>query len=300
MKIFLKALTALLLLSLAVWAIRTDSQDPGVVNAAPLAAAAPEGGDPGWRHSALWDDGKAEFCAYDVIWARYGHRFYGRALLVLVKEPWAPDLDVKADKPRADGFDVLKLNHIRDVQTGIYTYHQMASVYTRRDSGALRKIAAASTEACGVSTADVVKGRLSTRSYFDGQGDRSMPWPSRAFPEDGLPASLRDYVAGPVPATLEVFPSLLAGRFADLKPGTYKVEKKEAGEVETVAGTFPGTEIRLTSGPSVLTYTFETQAPHRLLRFQREDGTVYEMIKCERIPYWEMHDPGDEGWWPDK
>ena len=31
-----------------------------------------------------------------------------RALLVLVKEPWAPDLDVKADTPRRDGFDVLK------------------------------------------------------------------------------------------------------------------------------------------------------------------------------------------------
>lgn len=300
MKIFLKALTVLLLLSLAVWAIQSDSQDPGVVSAAPLAAAAPVGGDPAWRHSALWDDGKAEFCAYDVIWARYGHRFYGRALLVLVKEPWAPDLEVKADTPRKDGFDVLKLNHIRDVATGIYTYHQMASVYTHRDSGALRKIAATSSEACGVSTADVVKGRLSTRSYFDGQGDRSMPWPSRALPEDGLPASLRDFVAGPAPETLEIFPSLLAGRFADLKPASYRVEKKDAGEVETAAGTFPGTEIRLTSGASVLTYTFEKESPYRLLRFQREDGTIYEMVKCERIPYWEMHNPGDGAWWPDK
>ena len=62
--------------------------------------------------------------------------------------------------------------------------------------------------------------------------------------------------------------------------------------------TSDGTEIRLTSGPSVLTYTFEKEAPHRLLRFQREDGTTYRMAKCERIPYWKMHDPGDEGWWP--
>jgi hypothetical protein len=299
MKIFLKALTALLLLSLAVWAIRSDSGDPGVVSAAPLEPAAPAGGDPGWRHSALWDDGKAEFCAYDVVWARYGHRFDGRALLVLVKEPWAPDLEVKADTPRGDGFDVLKLNHLRDVPTGIYTYHQMASVYTRRDSGALRKIAATSSEACGVSTADMAKGRLATRSYFDGQGDRSMPWPSRALPEDGLPAALRDYVAGPAPATLEVFPSLLAGRFADLKPATYRVARREAGPVETAAGTFPATEIRLTNGPSVLTYTFETEAPHRLLRFQRDDGTTYEAVKCERIAYWEMHDPGDEAWLPE-
>ncbi len=292
MKIFLKSLAALLFLALVVWAIRSDSApDAGRVNAAPLAASAPAaGGDPAWRRSPLWDDGKAEFCAYDVTWARYGHHFDGRALLVLVKEPWAPDLEVKADTPRPEGFDVLKLNHIRDVPTGIYTYHQMASVYLRRDSGALRKIAATSSEACGVSSAHMVKGRLETRSYFDGQGDRSQPWPSGALPEDGLPASLRDYVAGPAPASVRVFPSLLAGRFQKLEPVSYRLEKKDVAE---------GVEIRLTSGPSVLAYTFEKDPPHRLFRFEREDGTVYRMAKCERIPYWEMHDPGGEAWLPE-
>ncbi len=251
---------------------------------------APQAGDPAWRRSPLWDDGNAEVCAYQVTWARYGHHYPGRALLILVKEPWAPDLDVKADTPRRDGFDVLKLNHVRDVPTGIYTYHQMASLFTRRDSGALQKLAATSSEACGISTAEMVRGRLDTRSYFDGQGDRSTPWPAGALPEDGLPASLRDYVATPAPATLEIFPSLLAGRFADLKPVTYRVEKKE------VAG---GVQIRLTSGPSILTYTFDKREPYLLLRFEREDGTVYRMAKCGRIPYWQMHDPGGEAWLPE-
>src|SRR5215203_3094730 len=177
MKIFLKAVAALILLTLTLWAICSDAErEAGNVNAAPLPAAA--GGDPSWRLSPLWDDGKAELCAYDVTWARYGHRFAGRSLLILVKEPWAPDLDVKADTAREDGFEVLKLNHVRDVATGIYTYHQMASVFTRRDSGALQKVAAASTEACGVSSAEMTGARLETRSYFDGQGDRSVPWPA--------------------------------------------------------------------------------------------------------------------------
>jgi hypothetical protein len=290
MKIFLKSLAALLFLAFVVWAIRSDSQPEVGVHAAHAADASPAEGDPSWRHSSLWDDGRAEYCAYDVTWARYGHKFDGRALLVLVKEPWAPDLDVKADTPRRDGFDVLKLNHIRDVPTGIYTYHQMASVFTRRDSGALRKIAATSSEACGVSTADLVGGRLSTRSYFDGQGDRTVAYPAGALPEDGLPATLRDFVAAAPPATLRVFPSLMAGRFADLGPATYRVEKRTVDR---------GVEIRLTSGPSVLSYTFEKTAPHRLLRFAREDGTEYRMVKCERIPYWEMHDPGDEAWLPE-
>src|SRR5262245_48355524 len=254
-----------------------------LVATAPLHAAS-------WRDDPIWDDGKAEFCVYEVTWAHYGNQYPGRALLVLVKEPWAPDLNVKADTPRPDGFDVLKLNHVRDVPTGIYTYHQMASVFVRRDSGVLQKIAATSSEACGISTAEMIGGRLATRSYFDGQGDRSPSWPSGALPEDGLPASLRDYVEGRAPAALRVFPSLLAGRFADLQPSTYRVEKKEVAE---------GVQLRLTSGPSVLTYTFEREAPHLLRRFEREDGTVYRLAKCDRIAYWAMHDPGGEAWLPE-
>jgi hypothetical protein len=288
MKLLLKSIAALLLLGAAVWAIRSDlDASRGVVDRAHAAA---EGGDPSWRQAPLWDDGKAEYCAYKVTWARYGHHHPGRALLILVKEPWAPDLDVKADEPRKDGFDVLKLNHLRDVPTGIYTYHQMASVFLRRDSGTVQKIAASSAEACGISTADMVRGKLSTRSYFDGQGDRVQAWQAGVLPEDGLPALLRDYVAGDTPATLKVFPSLLMGRYADLSHQIYRVEKTIEGSVE----------FRLTSGKSVLTYTFETVVPYRLLRFARGDGTVYEMVKCERIPYWQMHDPGDEAWLPEE
>ena len=141
----------------------------------------------------------------------------GRALTILVKEPWAPDLEVKADTPRPDGFEVLKLNFIRDVPTGIYTYHQMASTFLRRDDGELRKLATSSTEGCGISTAEMTDGSLTTRSYFDGQGERRMPWPEGAVPEDALPAVLRDWVVGEPPATMLVFPSLLAGRFPGLE-----------------------------------------------------------------------------------
>ena len=95
MKIFFKSLALLVFIALAVWAIRSDSQPQGSAGASTLpAAAGPPPGDAGWRRSPLWDDGKAEFCAYEVSWARYGRHYDGRALLILVKEPWAPDLDV--------------------------------------------------------------------------------------------------------------------------------------------------------------------------------------------------------------
>jgi hypothetical protein len=270
----------------------------GTLMAAGRVAAAPPPG--GWRHERLWDDGQAEFCAYEVTWARYGHHYQGRALLILVKEPWAPDLDVKADTPRRNGFDVLKLNHVRDVATGIYTYHQMASVYFRRDDGAVRKIAATSSEACGISTADMTRGQLRTRSYFDGDGDRTRRWPQEAVPEDGLAVVLRDWVAdgaAPPPA-LRVMPSLLAGRFTDLEPRAWTLRKSDAGRVEVPAGRFAAVQLRLDRDGDWMTFVFEAALPHRLLRFERRDGTLYKLVKGERIRYWAMHDPGGEAWLP--
>jgi hypothetical protein len=328
-KVWWKCLAVLPLLGLALWWIRSDAQDAREVSAAPLAAGGAGGiaantsttavatvamlsgqglsgpgidpslhadssavGDPSWRRAPLWDDGKAELCAYEVSWAHYGHVYKGRALLVLVKEPWNPALDVKADHPGRDSFEVLKLNHVRDVPTGIYTYHQMASVFWRRDGGTLQKLAATSSEACGISFAEMTRGSLQTHSYFDGQGDRTRRWPELAWPEDGLPASLRTFVTGILPAQLDVFPSLLAGRYEDLAPRTYSIERRQA------AAAGEGVQLRLTSGASKLIYTFETASPHRLRRFEREDGTTYRLAKCDRLAYWDMHDPGGEGWLP--
>ncbi len=255
-------------------------------------------GDPTWRHDRLWDDGKAEFAAYEATWRRYGQHYTGRVLLVLVKEPWAPDLGVKADRPRPDGFDVLKLNHVRDIQTGIYTYHQMASIHLRRDDGSLVKLVASSTEACGIATARLASGVLDTHSYFDGEGDRRTTVPTTALPEDALPALLRDYVRGDPPESLQVLPLLLAGRFGTLQPEWFQARKGKELSHTVPAGTFTAIEIVLQNGVRELTYTFEAAAPHRLLRYRAQDGTEYRLAKVERLAYWTLHKPGDESWWP--
>jgi hypothetical protein len=266
----------------------------------PLVAAEARGGRPdaAWRSDPIWEDGGAEFCVYAADWRRYGNLYPGRVLVVLVKEPWAPDLDVKADQPRADGFDVLKLQLVRDVATGIYTYHQAASVYFRRDSGQIVKLAATSSEECGVSTALLKQGRLETHSYFDGEGDRAQDFPPAAVPEDALPALLRDYVRGEPPPTLSIFPLLLMGRYARLAPVTYTVHKRARGALEVPAGSFDAVEIELVSGDTTLAYDFDSVPPFRLLRFHGSDGTEYRLAKGERLRYWEMHDPGGEAWLP--
>jgi hypothetical protein len=265
-----------------------------------LAGAAARGGtpDPSWRLHPVWDDGNAEFNAYEIAWRRYGALYPGRALLLLVKEPWAPDQQVKADRPRADGFDVLKLNHVRDVPTGIYTYHQMGSVYFRRDTAALVKLATTSSEACGISTALMVRGRLEMRSYFDGDAERRLAFPPDAVPADGLPALLRDYVRGEPPARLQVFPSLLAGRFAGAGPEMLALRKRGAAPLQVPAGTFAAVEIELAGAGASWSFFFESELPCRLLLFRDADGTEYRLVKSERLAYWRLHARGDESWLP--
>lgn len=267
----------------------------------PRAAAAPPSAEARtWRHDPIWDDGNAELCAYEVEWPRYGHKFAGRALLVVVKEPWDPVQNVKADSPKPGGFDVMKLNHVRDVPTGVYTYHQLASVFFRRDDASLVKLASSSAEACGLTTANKVgDGPLDVHSYFDGAGDRSAPWPAEALPQDALPALLRDWVtAASPPAELLVFPSLLDSRLGKLEPRRLRLARRDAGTVEVPGGPFDAVELRLAGDREWLSYVFARAAPHELLELQASDGTRYRMAKCGRVRYWEMHDPGGEQWLP--
>jgi hypothetical protein len=290
----LASLAALVFLALFVWAIATESTASAVV---------PGGrGDGAWRLDPLWDDGRAEVCAYRVVWPRYGEERRGSALLILVKEPWAPDLAVKADAPRADGFEVLKLNHVRDVRTGIYEYHQMASVYLDRRRGGLVKMSTTSSEACGITTGEVVDGRLATRSYFDGQGAGEIAYPG-GLPDDGLPALLRELIAGEAPREIEVFPSLLAPRLPELEPRRWRLARREV-EAAGVAGvggegaTVAAVELRLAAGEEWRRYVFARETPHPLLEFAASDGTAYRVARCERLAYWQRNRPGDEEWLP--
>lgn len=251
-----------------------------------------------WRHDSLWDDGLAEFATYEVTWSRYGEHYAGRGILVLVKEPWAPDVGVKADTPRPDGFDVLKINHLRDVPTGIYTYHQAASIFLRRDSGALVKLTSSSSEACGITTARLRGDVLETSSYFDGQGDRRTAWPAGAWPWEALPAVLRSYVVAEAPRSIEVFPSLLDSRLPELRSRTWSLTKTRPDAFEVPAGRFDAVSLELRHEDETMTWVFDRAFPHVLLQYRDEEGTEYRLAKVERLPYWNQHQPGGEAWYP--
>jgi hypothetical protein len=145
----------------------------------------------------------------------------------------------------------------------------------------------------------MTQNTLHTSSYFDGQGDRSQEYPAGVLSEDGLAMTLRDFVAGETPESIDVFPSLMAGRFPALESASFRLERREPLEVEVPAGTFDGVEIRLTGGDQWQSYVFSAESPHLLLEMTASDGTSYRLNKCERIPYWSMNVQGGEAWLPE-
>ena len=77
---------------------------------------------------------------------RYGELRHGTAVLVYVTETFTQAQRVKSDGKHTDEMPVLKLNEVRDFQTGIYDYNTMLSVFVRSGTLAPVKISFASSE----------------------------------------------------------------------------------------------------------------------------------------------------------
>ena len=143
-------------------------------------AAPSSAGDPDF--SAYWHDGKAEIDGYRLTVSRYGESREGTAVAIYVTEPFSDSKRVKANDPAKnpeDSFDVLKLNLVRDFQTGIYDYNTMVSVFARSSDFTPVKITFTSAEWCGHVYEELLLGPGGITgqfySYFeDESGPRSL------------------------------------------------------------------------------------------------------------------------------
>ena len=133
--------------------------------------------------------------------SRYNQLRKGVAIAIFVTETFSNTLRVKADPGKhgpADEFPVMKLNLVKDYQTGIYDYNDMLSTFValapvnRRLSATPTKISFSSQEWCGHVYSQLLfgeqKARLTQHSYFDGEADqqRDLDYPEDGFSEDAL------------------------------------------------------------------------------------------------------------------
>jgi hypothetical protein len=251
---------------------------------------------PGFGRAPLWNDGAAEVSAYEAIDVKYGIPRTSRAALIVVAEDLIRDRLVKADRPAGEPttLRVLKLNHVRSVPTGAYTYQQMLSVFASVGSPRLDpvKLTMTSHEWCGNSFAEwrQDRGRLEIRSYFETPGDAEVALTAEsAVFYDALPLQLRSLdFERTRSGRLRVIDSIFSS-----KPLPPRIEDAVL-EITRPSGASGPYRVRLGRGPRVDSLDFEPGFPHRLSRWERSDGGALRLKGSERFRYWEKNSPGDE------
>jgi hypothetical protein len=266
-----------------------------------------------WSH---WSDNKAELDGYALTEPRYGQLRDGSAVLIFVTEDFSDTLRVKADPgkhPTSDVYPVMKVNVIKDFQTGIYDYNTMTSTFLRTEfSGGdywpLVKTSFSSQEWCGHVYMQWLsrEGRLEgvVHSYFDGEADAtpSLPRPAGGIVEDALPILVRglrgDWLRAGESRTLPFLPSQLRTRLLH-RPAAWGeatvTRGRAAAPMKTALGTLPAIRYTVAErGGETLMFTVEEAAPHRLLAWTSSSGEEARILGSARLPYWQLNGRGGE------
>jgi len=257
-----------------------------------------------------WHDGKAELDGYRLTVSRYGENRNGTAVMVFVTEPFSESKRVKVNDWRAhpdDTIDVMKLNLVRDFQTGIYDYNTMVSVFVRTSTFEPVKISFSSAEWCGHVYAEMIFRDKSIRgtyaSYFeDESGPISLGRPAGGITEDELFIRLRglrkDFLAPGEARTLPYLPGSFYSRLSHHKQEWIQAtitRPKIPQTVEVPAGSFETSiyDVRSSDG-RIGTFYIENAYPHRIIKWSLPPDIDGELTGSQRLEYWKLHAEGDE------
>jgi hypothetical protein len=235
---------------------------------------------------------------------------------IFVTEDFSESARVKADPgvhPASDVFPVLKLNVVKDFQTGIYDYNLMTSVFASveprygRFAGQPTKMVFSSQEWCGALFEHLLfrdkKVDRKRYSYFDGEGDQSevIDLPADLLTVEGLPIIVRqllhELLAPGEKKAFSFLPSIERGRLLHRSFEWQKGTLARAATPERV--TVPAGEFEVETFTAELgaeTYRFEVERayPRRIIRYTVNDGEKAELIGSTRLPYWELNGLGKE------
>ena len=257
-----------------------------------------------------WHDGKAELDGYRLVVSRYGQNRDGTAVMVFVTEPFSESKRVKVDDAKAnpsDTFDALKLNIVRDFQTGIYDYNTMVSMFVRSANLEPVKISFSSAEWCGHVYAEMIFGakdiRGSYASYFEGEsGPIALGRPAGGITEDELFIRLRglrkDFLGAGESRTLPYLPGAFFSRLSHQKQDWIQatITRAKTSQAVTVpAGRFTTIlyDVRIGDGRAGMFWIDEVY-PHRIVKWSLPPDVLGELSGSERLEYWKLHGEGDE------
>lgn len=259
---------------------------------AACAAASPPAVPFDWK---TWGDGQAEVASYTLTQPRYGHLYEGVATLIFVTEDFSFEARVKADPgahPASDLRKVMKLHEARDFRTGIYDYAVATSTFVRLEAGdGMRaldplKIAFSASEWCGIVYDELIDSRLTSHTYFDSDDGppRDLPLPAGIVYGDAVPVLVRgflgDWLADGEKRTVPYLPRFIDARFAHTPLAVERATVSRAGGAYTVAVGGTTTTWRMEKG--------------RIAGWESSTGEKAVLRGVDRLPYWNLHNPGDE------
>ncbi len=254
-----------------------------------------------------WRDGNAELGGYSIKTSRYGQLRKGQVVLVYVAEPMDTTTWIKDDgQGKKDSVvDAFKLNHTLNFSTGIYPYSVMTSVFTPvdgqgRERFAPAKISFSSQEWCGHVYHHIhPKGdrfHSQIHSYFGREGDagETVKTAPGTLYEDALWIQLRE-LDGPFNGGKDWSGKLVPALWERRK--SHRSLRPVPATINRQAASLDGEAVtRFVVKYESFTRTFELERayPHRILRWTTSAGEEAKLLKTTRLPYWKLHDLGDE------
>ncbi|MBA3830393.1 MAG: hypothetical protein H0X34_00575 [Chthoniobacterales bacterium] len=245
------------------------------------------------QNSSYWNDGKAEFDIYDAQIVRYGQARQTEVLHILVREPFDLQQLVKADDWQRPGVvQVLKMNQILHVPTGLYVYQQMHSNFWRADNARLAKFSLTSNDSCGNTFKE---GRRSGEefacqwhTYWDGMADGSeqVTLPPNGFFYDELPLRVRtiDFSKPSGAFQIQLAPTIINSKKDKLiwKPAQVAFKTGEKFITVTVKHDRGSDE-----------FVLDRDFPHLLREWHAADGSHLKLKRSLKVDYWNYHKLGD-------
>ncbi|EIM76428.1 hypothetical protein A3SI_10459 [Nitritalea halalkaliphila LW7] len=220
-----------------------------------------------------WFKGEAEITSFTLEQARYGEVHPGEAVLIYVTEDFSKKKQVKLDDPRGkDVLNVLKLNSIREFETGVYKYNTMVSIFTpTKVQRASPKITASVQEWCGQSftqlnhnSDDGYSWRM--YSYFESEGDQSGS--VNGLAEDELWTLLRIQPEAIPTGSVKLFPSVLENRLRHVP-----IEAHEAFiRIQDISESRRQLEVTYGDTGRTLKIDFLSAFPHEILGWEESQS----------------------------
>ena len=243
-----------------------------------------------------WYSGKAEISSYALKQARYGEIRDGEVVLVFVTEPFSLSKQVKLDNPQKAGNDnvsVMKLNHVRKFNTGIYDYSIITSTFTPINVNKHPFTLKATTsiqEWCGHTftqlNLDDNTYRFKQFSYFESDGDEEKTI-NVALLEEDLMTRIRINKGQLPEGEINLIPSTIYSRF-----NYKKMDVEKATISKTTLENKLIYSIKYLNIDRTISIDVEKEFPYKILGWSENDGTglitTATLKASSNEPYWKQ------------